>query len=202
MSAALTPRCGENSGSEHYEVRRARSDDRFQRNCPVEGYESAAMSDRQREEVGVGDLAGTVDSQPVEDLLVEQAQIARPEFMVLVVRGARQAGDRERRRHRARITRLADHPHEAVLGQGARSPAVMNLRPEPEAGPGVIDVIRIEEGNEDVDVEERPLGEPLPDRRQRAEPGRRALHSGSSSRSWSMTAFEIAGPRCGNGSKP
>ena len=148
-------------GSEHDEIRRARPDDRFERDRPVEGHESAAMGDRQREEVGVGDLAGAVNSRPVEDLLVEQAQLARPELMVLALRGARQAGDRERRRHRARIPRLADHAHEAVLGQCARSPAVMNLRPEPEAGPGVIDVIRIEERDEDVDVEERPHGEAL-----------------------------------------
>jgi len=45
----------------------------------------------------------------------------------------------------------------------------------------VIDVIAVEERQEHVDVEQR------------------TPHSGSSSRSWSISAFEIAAPRLGNG---
>lgn len=81
-------------------------------------------------------------------------------------------------------TGLTDNADEAVLGYRAGRPAVNNLGVEPLANAPVIDVIAVEERDQNVDVQQS------------------ACPTASSSRNLSTSAFDIAGPRWPNGSKP
>ena len=56
--------------------------------------------------------------------------------------------------HGARVARLAEDTDEAVLGDGAGRPAVADLLLEPSSALLVQDVIAIQEGQQNVDVEQ------------------------------------------------
>src|SRR5262249_24502458 len=133
---------------------------------------------------GGGAWLAPVPPPAVDEGAVEQADRARPELVVLEARGAGEQVHRLAWWDGAGIAGLADDPHEAVLGDRARGPAVLNLGVDPVARGPVIDMVSVEQSQQDVDVQQR------------------ASHSASSSRSRSISAFEIASPRFGRGSNP
>jgi hypothetical protein len=68
---------------------------------------------------------------PVHHVLVQDTDVARPEDVSPAGPGRVQQRDRLRRGYRARVPRLADDPHEAVLGDRAGCPAVVEWRISP-----------------------------------------------------------------------
>src|SRR5262249_34349516 len=170
--------------SQHREVVFLRRADGAECDRLFEGDEPAVVCGGQCEQVGVGDLLGPVYPPAVDERAVEQADRARPELVVLEARGAGEQVHGLAWWDGAGIAGLADDPHEAVLGDRARGPAVLYLGVDPVAGELVIDMVAVEQSQQDVDVQQR------------------ASHTASSSRSRSISAFEIASPRCGSGSNP
>ena len=53
------------------------------------------------------------------------------------------------------IRGVREHSHESVLGEWTRRPAVGAIVGEPVVGETVVHVVRIEEGDQDIDVEKR-----------------------------------------------
>lgn len=116
-----------------------------------------AIDRRSCEEVCVGDLAVAVQPGPVDHGSVEQARRARPE-LVMFAHGRRgEQGNSFGWRDRARIPRLADDADEAILCDRARRPttALTDVALHPSTGVPMVDGIAAEEGDQDVDVEER-----------------------------------------------
>ena len=71
--------------------------------------------------------------------------------------GRRGFGKKLRRllwRHGTGICRLAQDPHEAVLGDRARRPPVPNLLMEPPSRLPMLNVIVVKQGLQDVDVQQ------------------------------------------------
>jgi len=82
----------------------------------------------------------------VDDLGVEHADGTSPE---LVVSGAGSSGKQVNclaRGNRIGVTGLADDADEAILGDRARCPTMLDLAVEPVARSPVVDVITVEKG--------------------------------------------------------
>jgi hypothetical protein len=101
--------------------------DRVQRDRLAERYETAIAGYRKREQVRVSYLSRAVQSLPAHDALIGQADRTWPELVPPGAGGSPQAIKRLSRGHRARVTRLADDSHEAVLGDRAGGPATLDL---------------------------------------------------------------------------
>ena len=121
----------------------------------IEGDESSAAMDRQREEVEIGELAGPVDAVMSRDGLVEQTHRIRPELMFRARAGACQLRQRHRGRNGVRVRRLRENPHASVLGDRARCPAALCIGHQPRSRRAMILVATIEQRDDDVDVEQR-----------------------------------------------
>lgn len=112
----------------------------------IKGDETSATARRQCEQVGVGDLTRTVQMGPIDDLRVQQTDIAGPELVASGCARSAEQIDRYRRRDLTRVTRLADDPYETVLGDRARGPSGPDLIIEPVVGAGMIDMVAVEQG--------------------------------------------------------
>jgi hypothetical protein len=94
-----------------------------------------------------------VDSTGVSDARIQEAHVVGPELMVLAPRRLAQALDESAYGQRVRVRRVRHDPNAAVLGQRARRPAARGIATEPLARTPVQRVVRIEQGDQDVDVE-------------------------------------------------
>jgi hypothetical protein len=57
--------------------------------------------------------------------------------------------------HGRSVARARQHAHESVLGDRARGPSLLAVIGKPIVGDLVVNVVRIEERDEQVDVEQR-----------------------------------------------
>src|SRR5579864_2383295 len=114
------------------------------------------MLDREAEKVDIGHLAMAWRRFDLEELGVPQRDVVRPECVP-----AAAAEDPEPfedvcwRRGCLRVGRMRQHAEEPVLSQRAGRPADAALLCKPAVGRLVVYVLGVEEGDEDVDIEER-----------------------------------------------
>ena len=139
--------------SEHHEVVRHRTGNGTDGNCAIEGDKATTTGDRKSQEVDICDLTWAVNSRRVDPFAVEKRQITGPELVVLALGRDRQLVNCVGNWDRARIPRLADNPDESVLRDRTRGPTLTDLAFEPLAGASVVDMIDVEKGQKQVDVE-------------------------------------------------
>jgi hypothetical protein len=147
---------------------------RADRNSPIESNEASAVGYGKGQEIGVSYLAGAMEALMIEESLVEQAQVTRPEGVILRRNRLTQAPYCLGGRNGAWVPWLAHDSHKAVFRQCARSPSRLDLRTQPTSSRSMIDVIDVQEGEEHVDIQQSPT------------------HSGSSSRNRSINSFDTA----------
>jgi hypothetical protein len=143
------------SGGQNRQVRRFGTRNRRERNRLVERDESPIVCDGQGKQVCARHLLRAVNTRRVDGVGVKNAYRTRPE---IVMAGSGRAGqhiDRVAGRDRARIPRLTDDSDEAVLCDGARRPPLLDLAVNPGPRSGVVDVVAIEEGQQDVHIQQR-----------------------------------------------
>src|SRR5436305_4803854 len=150
----------------------------------VESHQPSSTLHGKSEQIDIRHLPRPMKVVRVHVTLLEQADGAGPELVVFGTRCSAQAVDGLGGGHQARILWLTDDADESVLGQGAGRPAVLDLPGDPLPSPPMVNVARIEQREEHVDVEKR------------------SHHSPTSSRSLSINSLETAVPRAGSGSKP
>ena len=97
----------------------------------VEGHEATLMLDCERQQVGVGHLAGAVEAGAVDHACVQQRDVAAPEDVVWFGARLLQEVDRLRRRDRARVAGLGEDAYEAVLRDRTRRPSRADLGVDP-----------------------------------------------------------------------
>ena len=102
--------------------------------------QAPAVVQGQRQQVHVGQLARAVDVGVVEVPAIEQADVVGPELVKTRGRGLRQHGREYGQGLRVGVTRLA----------------LFGMRLQPAGGFGVMDVVAVVQGNQHVDVEQRP----------------------------------------------
>jgi hypothetical protein len=81
--------------------------------------EASVMRLGEGKQVRIRHLTRRVQPRPVHDSCVKQADVAGPELVLSIGGGACEQADRFRGRDRARVSRLAHHAHEPVLGERA-----------------------------------------------------------------------------------
>ena len=118
--------------------------------------QAPAVVQGQRQQVHVGQLARAVDVGVVEVPAIEQADVVGPELVKTRGRGLRQHGREYGQGLRVGVTRLAHDAQATVLPQRATGPALFDMRLQPAGGFGVMDVVAVVQGNQHVDVEQRP----------------------------------------------
>src|SRR5438128_1044988 len=120
----------------------------------IETDQSSTILHRESEQVDVRHLTRPVKVARLHGPVVEEADGAGPELVIFGAGRSAQPFDRLEGRNRAGIAWLTDDADEAVLRQGTGRPAVANLRGDPLPGSLMVDVCRIEQRQEHVDVEQ------------------------------------------------
>ena len=150
----------------------------------VERHEAASLVNREGEQIKVGDLARPVNSVAIGDAGIQQADVIRPELMLVCGdRFAESFHDRPDLQ-RVGVVRVRHDSHTPVLRDRTRGPAVSSSRGEPAKGWRVHRMILVEQGDQNVHVEKR------------------AYQKASSSRSLSICSLVTIPPRFGNGRNP
>jgi hypothetical protein len=123
----------------------------------VERGQPVTHPSRQAEQVDLRHLTVTAGSQ-VEEPIIPQGHSVGPEVM-LTARAVTARAEPTEPIERGGwswsvwlIARIRDDADETVFGGRARRPAVGSMAGEPVVGQIVMDVVRIEQGHEDVDV--------------------------------------------------
>ena len=126
-----------------------------ERHRAIERHQPPSPRNRERQEVDVGQLPGTMDARGIDGLRIEKAHFIGPELVVRVrCRLAQALGDHIHRKGIG-ITGLRYHANEAVLCEGTARPAIARIRLEPASGRFMERVVRIEQRDEDVHVQQR-----------------------------------------------
>lgn len=102
-------------------------------NRAVERDQPPASRNRERQQVGVSQLARPVHVGRVHEVLVEQAHVVRPELVRLVRRRRSQSGHDFSDGVTPRIRRVRENSHAAVLRDRTRRPALTAVLREPGA---------------------------------------------------------------------
>ena len=122
------------------------------------------MFDGEREQVGVGDLSGTGQPVPSQPPRLQQTDRVRPKGVGVLFGGLRQApGDLERG-YGIGVGRMQKNPDAAVLGRRARRPTPVDVRDQPIRGEAMVEMARVQEGDQDIDSQQRPHRTPLASR--------------------------------------
>jgi len=137
--------------------RRETVDDCIRYQTPVESRQLPAMGAGQSQEISIGYLPRIQQARGVDALTIEKSEVVRPEF---VAGKASQAGNhfghRRRSSWRVRVPRMSDNPEHAVLGQRTGGPCLSAQCREPFMGPVVLNVRRINQGDQDIHIEQKP----------------------------------------------
>jgi hypothetical protein len=114
------------------------------------------MSGSESEEIGVGHLSGIQESVGVNESRIDQRYIIRPEFAPRDrYEAGHQRGHRGRCSRRIRVTGMSDDPEHPIFCQWAGSPRLFTGFREPLVRSIVLNVRRIHQGNQNVDVEQK-----------------------------------------------
>lgn len=122
----------------------------------IERDESPAMPDRERKQVGIRYLSRAVDPRWIDDALIEQADVIRPE---LVKRGCACLPKTFRNCDHGTgigIARMRNDPDATILRDRARSPAAPGVGSKPLRCAHMQGMILIQQRNQYVYVEQRP----------------------------------------------
>ena len=126
---------------------------RFERDGTIEGHQTAAMRGGQAEQVNVSELP--VSSRQTEQPGIADGDVVRPEHMTAAGRERSQSPRDPLRTFGDRlICGILQDANYAVLGERTRRPAGGAMFREPLVGGVVMDVVRIEERDDDVHVEQ------------------------------------------------
>lgn len=124
-----------------------------QRDTPVEGHEPASVGDCKAQEVDIRELAVPLDVGWLEVITFAHRDGVLPEEMICALPDFGEPGDGiSQTGALAGILRIRDDPHESILGQRARGPAPTLVMAEPLVRRLVVDVHRVEERDEHVDI--------------------------------------------------
>jgi hypothetical protein len=140
--------------SDRDEMPRPGIPDRRERNRAIEPDEATAMADGEREKIEIGELLGPVDAIGISDRRIKQADFVGPE-LVKAARGTlRKAFDHGPHRQGVRVAGVRHDPDATVLRDRTRRPPRTSLMGEPRDRGFVEGIIRVEERDEDVDVQQ------------------------------------------------
>src|SRR3954466_6836394 len=170
--------------SDHDEMLLLRPRYGVERDRAVEREELAAVGDRQGEQVDVRQLLRTMHARRIDRHIVEDTHVVRPEFVAPVRRRLTQAICDRHNGRGVGIPGLRHDPDASVLGDRTGRPSSAAVVVEPPQGGRMQRMVRIEEGNEDVHVQER------------------AHQYASPSRSLSTSSLVTRLPRFGKGRMP
>ena len=121
----------------------------------IERGELSTMGYGQCKQVGVGYLAGVEKTRGKDALGVEEGDIVWPELMAAESEQDRhQLGDGCGSSRRVGVAWVADNADNAIFSQGACGPCLPALSCEPIVRPVVLHVRRVDESNQDVDVQQ------------------------------------------------
>jgi len=134
----------------------------LERQASSEGYEPPAILDRQTQQINVRDLVGPEDVGSVEQSIVGDGDVVRPERVAGLVKPRAQCGYRLRRRAGLQIARLRHDADKAVLRKRTSCPAACLVVVPPCTCWPVKGMAFIKKGEQGIDVEERPHRSLLP----------------------------------------
>lgn len=143
------------SGGDDFQMAPFNADDRRGGNAPVEGCEHTSSSLRKREQVDVGNLPVRCRHGSLEQPRVPKRDVVIPEDMTAA--GAERAetlDDPGRRLMNTAVGRSRKDANETVLRQRAGGPPAGAIGREPPVGGFVMDVVRIEQRHQNIDVQE------------------------------------------------
>lgn len=126
---------------------------RSQRDRTIECHEPSFISDGQRDQVNVGQLAGTDDAVVVEKIPVAYGNAIGPKSVVGLGHLPPEQTDGETRRYRVGVAWLRDDTHESILGERARRPAFALVREPPLMRGAMMNMLLVQHSDEHVDVE-------------------------------------------------
>jgi hypothetical protein len=124
------------------------------RNRRIEGREASSVRDRQREQINVGYLAMPLNMLPSEASTIAHARRIGPKQMIVFRAETRETRGRiGHRRARTRVGRIGEDPDQGVFRERASRPFVLAVEPEPYVRRFMMDMRRIKQRDQDVDVE-------------------------------------------------
>lgn len=133
--------------------------------CAIECGKLSAMTQRNREQMGVRDLTVTEEFALVDQIAGGKRNVVLPEDMVRKSDDSPKKVEGFSRSACAGMNvRIRRDSHESALSQRTRRPSRFAISIEPAQGGTVMDVIRPSHGDQQVDVQERDQVSPRPTR--------------------------------------
>ena len=129
--------------------------DRIDDQLSIEGCELTLVFPCQPHKIAVRDLTVGEQAFVIEAFVVHEADVVGPELVPR--QSAKSSEDGRGRGGRAggvRITRVSDYTYQSILGNGAGRPRGVRAPPEPLMGSVMLDVDRIHQRDEHVDVQQ------------------------------------------------
>ncbi len=151
--------------TQHFEVVRCAAVDRLPANGAVEGDEFAPLADGESEKVDVGQMPGASAGELKQAGLQNAYRIGPESIAFEAGEFGQDFPDAIRSEAGKRVAGFAEDSDAAVFGEGARGPSAGSIEVKPLMRGGVELVVAIDEGNEEVHVQQggalsRPSGGP------------------------------------------
>ena len=108
----------------------------------------------QRQQVDVGQVLVAENTAVVDEAVIQQLQVVRPEFVIGSGRPCVQQCNSLAKRPEMLIALLRADPQKTVLGKWTGCPAKRGIRQEPRLRHGVMQVLTIGLRQEDANVED------------------------------------------------
>jgi hypothetical protein len=116
-------------------------------NRTIERHQSPPVLHGERKQVDVGELLGAENVRVVDELFVEQGNIAGPEDVVVGFRGLKEMINCFANRNWESIAWLREYPHKTVLGERTTCPALSPVHGEPPMRSGVVYMLLVEQSH-------------------------------------------------------
>ena len=122
------------------------------------------MVNRQCQKIAICNLTRTQHRVPAHPPGIEDTDVIGPEFMPLGVDGLAQSSGDAARWHRIRVGWLRHDADDAVLRERARGPTLADIRAQPTGGQRMVNMLRVEQRDQDIDIQQRAQVKYYPDR--------------------------------------
>jgi len=125
-------------------------------NGAVERREPSAILHREREQIDIGELLWAENARAMETLRIGERNVVGPKSVIGCRRFLLQQSERVGDWNRLCISRLRHDPYKSVLRQRTRRPPRRPVCRPPLVGGGVMNMVRLQQCDQEIDVEQRP----------------------------------------------